>query len=88
MHIIVGKLTIIGSENDLSPRQLQVIIWTSAGILLIVPIGTTFSEIAIEIHTFPFIRARVESIDPISTVMFSESRPLINAKASTLPMPN
>ena len=30
-HICVGKLTIIGSDNGLSPGRHQVIIWTIAG---------------------------------------------------------
>ena len=49
-HICVGKLIIIGSDNGLSPDRRQAIIWTNAGILLIGPFGTNFSEIAIEIH--------------------------------------
>ena len=53
-HICVGKLTIIGSDNGLSPRRRQAIIWTSAGILLIRPLGTNFSEILIGIQTFSF----------------------------------
>ena len=52
-HICVGKLTIIGSDNGLAPKRRQTIIWTSAGILLIGPLGTTFSEMLIEIQTFP-----------------------------------
>ena len=51
-HICVGKLTTIGSDNGLSPRWRQVIIWTIAGILLIGPLGTNFSEIKIGIQTF------------------------------------
>ena len=53
-HICVGNLTIIGSDNGLSPGRCQAIIWTNAGILLIGPLGTNFSEIFIEIHTFSF----------------------------------
>ena len=53
-HIYVGKLTIIGSDNGLSPGRRQAIIWTNAGILLIGPLGTNFSEILIEIHAFSF----------------------------------
>ena len=53
-HICVGKLTIIGSDNGLSPSRRQAIIWTNAGILLIGHLRTTFSEILIEIHTFSF----------------------------------
>ena len=53
-HICVGDLTIIGSDNGLSPGRHQAIIWTNAGILLIGPLGTNFSEILIEILTFSF----------------------------------
>ena len=53
-HICVGNLTIIGSDNGLSPGRRQAIIWTNAGLLLIWPLGTTFSEILIEIRTFSF----------------------------------
>ena len=52
MHICVCKPTIIGSDNGLSPGRRQAIIWTNAGILLIWPLGTNFSEILIEIQTF------------------------------------
>ena len=37
-HICVSKLTIIGSDNGLSPDRRQAIIWTNAGILLIGPL--------------------------------------------------
>ena len=53
-HICVSKLTIIGSDNGLSPGRRQAIIWTNTGILLIGPIGTNFSEILIEIYIFSF----------------------------------
>ena len=53
-HICVGNLTIIGSDNGLSPGRRQAIIWTNAGILLIGPLGTNFSEILAEIITFSF----------------------------------
>ena len=51
-HICVSKLTIIGSDNGLSPDRRQAIIWTNDGLLLIGPLGTNFSEILIEILTF------------------------------------
>ena len=54
MHICTSKLTIIGSDNGLSPCQRQAIIWTNDGILLIVPLGKNLSEILIKIHTFSF----------------------------------
>ena len=53
-HICVGNLTIIASDNGLSPGQRQAIIWTNAGILFIGPLGTNFNEILIEIDTFSF----------------------------------
>ena len=51
-NICVGNLTIIGSDNGLSPGRRQAIIWTNDGILLIGPLRTNFSEILIGIHTF------------------------------------
>ena len=53
-HICVSELTIIGSDNGLSPGRRQAIIRTNAGILLTRPLGTNFSEILIEIQTFSF----------------------------------
>ena len=53
-HICVSKLTIIGSDNGLSPGRRQAIIWTNAGILLIWTLGTNFSEILSESHAFSF----------------------------------
>ena len=51
-HMCIGNLTIIGSDNGLSPCRRQAIVWTNAGILLIGPLGTNFSEILIGIQTF------------------------------------
>ena len=59
-HICVSKLTIIGSDNGLSPERRQAIIWTNAGILLIGPLGTNFSEILIEIRTFSLKKIRLK----------------------------
>ena len=59
-HICVGNLTIIGSNNGLSPGRRQAIIWTNDGILLIRPLGTKFSEISIEILTFSFKKMRLK----------------------------
>ena len=53
-HICSGKLTIVGSDNGLSPGRRQAIIWTNAEILLIGPLGTNFSEILIEILIFSY----------------------------------
>ena len=62
-HICVSKLTIIGSDNGLSPDRRQAIIWTNAGLLLIGPLGTNLSEILIEILSFSFkiMRLKVSS---------------------------
>ena len=59
-HICVGKPTIIGSDNGLSPERHQAIIWTNAGILLIGPLGTNFSELLIEIQTFSLKKIRLK----------------------------
>ena len=53
-HICVSKQTIIGSDNGLSPGRRQAIIWTNAGILLIGPWGTKFSDILIVFQTVSF----------------------------------
>ena len=60
MHICVNNLTIIGSDNGLSPGRRQAIIRTNAGILLTRPIGTNFSEILIETLIFSFKKMRLK----------------------------
>ena len=62
MHICIGKLTSIGSDNGLSPEQRQAIIWTNVGILLIEPLGANFSEISIEILTFSFMKIHLKML--------------------------
>ena len=52
-YICVGKLTIIVSDNGLSPGRRQAIVWTNAEILLIGRPRTYFIEILIEIQIFP-----------------------------------
>ena len=59
-HICVSKHTIIGSDNGLSPDRRQAIIWTNAGLVLIGPLGTNFSEILNEILTFSFKKMRLK----------------------------
>ena len=59
-HICVGDLTIIGSDNGLSSGRHQAIIWTNAGILIIRTLGTNFSEIVSEIHTFLFTKMHLK----------------------------
>ena len=50
--ICISNLAIIGSDNGLSPCRRQTISCTNAGILKTGPLGTNFSEISIQIHTF------------------------------------
>ena len=59
-HMCVSRLTITGSDNGLSPGRRQAIIWTNAEILLIVPLGTNFSEHLIETLTFSFTKMRLK----------------------------
>ena len=53
-HLCIRKLSIIGSDNGLSPGRCQAIIWNNARILLIWTLGTNFSEISCKIHAFSF----------------------------------
>ena len=61
-HICVSKPTIIGSDNGLSPGRCRAIIRTSAGILLIGPLGTNFSETLIRIQTFSLKENTFETV--------------------------
>ena len=60
-HICVSKLTIIGSDNGLSPGRHQTIIWTNTGNSLTGPLGTNFSEIFIEICTFSLRKSHLKN---------------------------
>ena len=59
-HICVSELTIMASDNGLSPGRRQAIIWNNAGILSFGLLGTNFSEILIEILTFSFKKMRLK----------------------------
>ena len=59
-HICVRKLTVIASDNGLSPERRQAIIWTNAGIMLIGPLGTNFSDFFVEIQTFSLKKIRLK----------------------------
>ena len=61
-HICAGELTIIVSDNGLSPGRRQTIIWTNAGILLMGPYGTNFSKILIEILIFSFTKMSLKGL--------------------------
>ena len=71
-NICVSKLTIIVSDNGLSPDRGQAIIWTNAGLLLIGPLGTHFNEILVEILAFSFKKMRLE-------VLSAKRRPFVSA---------
>ena len=59
-HLCVSQLTIIGSENGLSPGGRQAIIWTNVGILLVWTLGTNFSEILSKIPAFSVKKMRLK----------------------------
>ena len=59
-HICVSDLPSIGSDNGLAPGRRQAIIRTNAGILLIRPLGTNFSEFLAKILIFSFKKMRLK----------------------------
>ena len=66
-HICVNDLTSIGSDNGLSPGRRQAIIRTNAGMLLIRPVGTNFSQNSnIFIHENAFESVGCEKADILS----------------------
>ena len=75
-HICVGNLTIIVSDNGLSPGWRQASICTNAGILLIWPLGANFSEISIEISTVLFKKIRLKGSSAKWRSFFSASMSL------------
>ena len=68
MHICIGEITLIGSNNALLAGRHQAIIWTNTGILLIGPLGTNFSEI-LNRNSYIFIQENV--FENVSWKMFS-----------------
>ena len=74
-HICVSKLTIIGSDNGLSPGRRQAIIWTNAGMLLIRPLRTNVSEIVIGVQTFSFRKMELK-------MSSAKWRPFVSASMS------
>ena len=56
LHICVSELGKYCSGNGLLPVQHQAITWTNAGLLLIGPLGTNFSEIQIKMQLFSFTK--------------------------------
>ena len=61
MHMCVSKLTIIDSDNGLSPVY-QTIIWTNAGTLSIWIWGTNLSEILCKTLTFLFNKMHLKML--------------------------
>ena len=55
------SLTIISSNNGLAPTRRQAIIWTNAGILLILTLGASLGEILNKIHAFSFTKMHLET---------------------------
>ena len=64
-HICVSKLTIIGSDNGVSPGRRQAILWTNYGILIIRTLETNLSEIVQNLYIFikknAFEKCRLEN---------------------------
>ena len=81
-YICVSKLTIIASDNGLSPGRRQAIIWTNSGKLLIGNSGTNFSENEIEIDTISFrkmtaILSRPRYVNvTVGTLKYEQTRPI------------
>ena len=69
-HICVSHLT-IGSDNGLSPGCCQAIVWTN-DLLLIWTLGTKFSEILNELHTFSFkkMHLKMQSVSEMAAILF------------------
>ena len=65
-HICIINLTIIASDNGLSPGRRQAIICTNERILLIEPLGTKFSEILLKVHTFSFKKMHLKMASILS----------------------
>ena len=59
-HICVSKITLIDSDNGLSPGRHQAIIWSNVEILLIRTIETNFRVILIEFHEFSFRKVHLK----------------------------
>ena len=74
----------IGSDNGLSPFRRQAIIWTSAGLLLIGPLGTNFSEISIKVQNFLFTKMHLKMSSAKVAAILSWGRWVNNHEVWTL----
>ena len=81
-HICINNLTIIGSDNGLSPGRCQVIIWTNDEMFSIQTLGKNFNEILIKFHIFSLKKMHLNmssgnwwpfclSINVLRTIMIS-----------------
>ena len=61
----VSEITIIGSDNGLSPGRRQAIIWNNAGLLSIKPLETNFSKISIGIQTVSFKKMHLDMLSVV-----------------------
>ena len=59
-HICIAKLTIIGSDNGLSPGRRQAIMWANDWILSIGPLATNSNDILFKIYTFSFKKVHLK----------------------------
>ena len=71
-HICVGKLTIIGSENGLSPRRRQANIWTNAGSFLIESLEQTSMKYQSEFKYFHWRKCAENVVCEMTSIL---SRP-------------
>ena len=83
-HICVGRPTIIGSDNGLSPGRRQAIIWTNDEMLLIGPLGTKFSELWISIQTFSFKKMHLK-MSPAKWRLFCLGLNVLNGNCHDAP---
>ena len=67
-----SRPSFISSVNDLAPARRQAIMGTSAGILSFEPLGTNFSEILIDFHTFSFRKMQLKVVSKMASIL---SRP-------------
>ena len=73
-NVCVSKLTIIGSDNGLSPGRGEAIIWTNDGILFIGPLGINFSKIVIKICIFFISENAFENVVRKSATILSRRK--------------
>ena len=83
-HICIVDLTIIVSDNGLSPNRRQAIFWTEMGILLIGPLETNFNEILIEIQIFSFIRYISKGRLQMATILYRPQCIVISIRSMSI----